>query len=142
LSIFQGTGTLEAVRNIIPASSDNLQSKEIIIGDGEHRRRYIFCYNPLDAERQRLHREEIVRLLEEDLACHHDRTATAGRAIQLLVSKLFMRYKTTSISSFYMFKVPRLSLLQKPLIKLLPDMLIISNFHFSCLSSLIRSGGK
>jgi len=80
LSILQGTGIVEAVRNIIPACSapgiiivvEHLQAKEVIIGDGEHRRRYIFCYNPLDTERQRLHREEIVRLLEKDLACHHD----------------------------------------------------------------------
>lgn len=45
------------------AIKDNLQAKEVIIGDGERRRRYILCYNPKEAERQRLHREEIVRLV-------------------------------------------------------------------------------
>jgi len=57
---------------------DNLHAKEVVIGDGERRRRYILCYNPKEAERQRLHREEIVRILEEELAHHRDNTATAG----------------------------------------------------------------
>jgi transposase len=78
------------------AVTDNLQAKEVVIGDGERRRRYILCYNPKEAERQRLHREEIVRLLEEELARHRDHTATAGWAIQLLASKRFKRYLTTT----------------------------------------------
>ena len=74
------------------AIKDNLQAKEVVIGDGERRRRYILCYNPKEAERQRLHREELVRILEEELAHHRDHTATAGWAIQLLASKRFKRY--------------------------------------------------
>lgn len=80
------------------AIKDNLQAKEIIIGDGERRRRYILCYNPKEAERQRLHREEIVRLLEEELSRHHDHTASAGWAIELLASKRFKRYLKTTKS--------------------------------------------
>jgi transposase len=74
------------------AIKDNLQAKEVIIGDEERRRRYILCYNPKEAERQRLHREEVVRLLEEELAQHRDLDASAGWAIQLLASKRFKRY--------------------------------------------------
>ena len=48
--------------------TDNLHAKEVIIGDGERHRRYILCFNPKEAERQRIHRDEIVRLLEEELA--------------------------------------------------------------------------
>jgi hypothetical protein len=32
---------------------DNLHAKEVIVGDGERRKRYILCYNPKEAERQR-----------------------------------------------------------------------------------------
>ena len=78
------------------AVKDNLQAKEVIIGDGERRRRYILCYNPKEAERQRLHREEIVRLLEEELPRHRDQSASAGWAIDLLASKRFKRYLTVT----------------------------------------------
>ncbi len=71
---------------------DNLQAKEVIIGDGERRRRYILCYNPREAERQRLHREEVVKELEEKLARHPDKKATAKWAIGLFASKRCKRY--------------------------------------------------
>ena len=76
--------------------TDNLHAKEVIIGDGERRRRYILCFNPKEAERQRAHREEIVRLLEEELASHPDRDASAQWAIELLASKRYKRYLTTT----------------------------------------------
>ena len=57
--------------------TDNLQAKEVVLGDGERRRRYILCFNPKEAERQRIHREEIVGMLEEELAGHKDRDASA-----------------------------------------------------------------
>lgn len=75
---------------------DNLQAKEVVIGDGERRRRYILCYNPKEAERQCTHREEIVSLLEEELSRHPDRDASAQWAIELLASKRYKRYLTTS----------------------------------------------
>ena len=43
---------------------DNLQAKEVIVGDGERRKRYILCYNPKEAERQPKHRAKIVEMLE------------------------------------------------------------------------------
>jgi len=35
----------------------------VVIGDGERRQRYILCYNPKEAGRQKKHREEVVRFL-------------------------------------------------------------------------------
>ncbi|MHC4073897.1 MAG: IS1634 family transposase [Planctomycetota bacterium] len=77
---------------------DNLYAKEVIIGDGERRRRYILCYNPKEAERQKRHRAEIVRFLEEELARHREPKATARWAIDLLASLRFKRYLKVSKS--------------------------------------------
>ena len=71
---------------------DNLHAKEVIIGDGERRRRYILCYNPKEAERQKRRRAEIVQFLEEELARHPKPKATARWAIDLLASLRFKRY--------------------------------------------------
>jgi transposase len=71
---------------------DNLHAKEVIIGDGERRRRYILCYNPKEAERQKRRRAEVVRFLEEELARHPRPKATARWAIDLLASLRFKRY--------------------------------------------------
>ncbi|MGD9192880.1 MAG: transposase, partial [Desulfobacterales bacterium] len=73
---------------------DNLQAKEVIVGDGERRRRYILCYNPKEAKRQKKHRAHIVEILEQELARHSDRSAKAQWAIELLASKRFKRYLT------------------------------------------------
>jgi len=81
---------------------DNLHAKEVVIGDGERRRRYILCYNPQEAARQKKHRAEIVRFLEAELARHPKPKATAQWAIDLLASLRFKRYlkvsKSTTIS--------------------------------------------
>lgn len=71
---------------------DNLHAKEVVIGDGERRKRYILCYNPKEAKRQRLHREMIVQMLEAELERHPEPTATAQWAIELLASARFKRY--------------------------------------------------
>jgi transposase len=71
---------------------DNLHAKEVIVGDGERRNRYILCYNPKEAERQRKHRAELIELLEYELNRHPDKTASAQWAIDLLASKRFKRY--------------------------------------------------
>ena len=77
---------------------DNLQAKEVIVGDGERRRRYILCYNPKEAKRQKKHRKQIVALLEKELDRHPDKSATAQWAIELLASKRYKRYLTISKS--------------------------------------------
>ena len=71
---------------------DNLKAKEVIIGDGMRRRRYILCYNPREAKRSRKHREHLVELLESELSKHKDRDASAKWAIELLASKRFKKY--------------------------------------------------
>ena len=76
--------------------TSNLHAKEVVLGDGERRRRYILCFNPKEAERQQAHRDGIVRLLEEELASHRDRDASAQWAVELLASKRYKRYLTTT----------------------------------------------
>ncbi len=71
---------------------DNLHAKEVIVGDGERRKRYILCYNPKEAKRQRKHRQMTVELLEDELQRHKDPSATAQWAIELLASRRFKRY--------------------------------------------------
>ena len=77
---------------------DNLKVKEVIVGKGERRRRYILCYNPKEAARQKEHRKHIVSLLEKELARHPDKSATAHWAIDLLASKRYKRYLTITKS--------------------------------------------
>jgi transposase len=72
--------------------TENLHAKEVTVGDGELRRRYIVCYNPREAERQRRHREQVVKELEQELDKHPDHTATARWAIDLLASGRYKRY--------------------------------------------------
>jgi hypothetical protein len=71
---------------------DNLHAKEVIVGDGERRKRYILCYNPKEAKRQRKHRQMTVELLEDELQRHRDQSASAQWAIELLASRRFKRY--------------------------------------------------
>jgi len=71
---------------------DNLQAKEVIVGDGMRRKRYILCFNPKEAERQSKHREQIVALLERELDSHPKANASAQWAIELLASRRYKRY--------------------------------------------------
>ncbi len=71
---------------------DNLHAKEVVVGDGERRKRYVLCYNPKEAERQRHHRDMIVQTLEDELSRHPHHSATAQWAIELLASRRFKRY--------------------------------------------------
>jgi hypothetical protein len=47
--------------------ADNLEVKEVTIGDGERRRRYVVCYNPQEAERQRRHRAQVLTELTAEI---------------------------------------------------------------------------
>jgi transposase len=75
---------------------DNLRAKEVIIGEGERRRRYILCYNPSEAKRQEKHREKLVRFLEKEIEKHPSKQANAQWAIELLASQRFKRYLSIS----------------------------------------------
>jgi len=74
--------------------AENLHAKEVTVGDGVLRRRYILCFNPREAERERKHREQVVKELEAELASHQDHQATARWAIDLLASGRYKRYLT------------------------------------------------
>ncbi len=72
---------------------ENLQAKEVVVGGaGVEARRYILCYNPKQAERQRRHREKVVRELEEKMGAHQKLSATAQWAIELKASGRYGRY--------------------------------------------------
>jgi len=73
----------------------NLRIKEVIVGDGERRRRYVVCYNPEEASRQRQHREKLIQLLKAELETLQPSAAgekLSKRACALLTSKRFGRY--------------------------------------------------
>jgi transposase len=71
---------------------ENLQAKEVIVGDGVRRKRYILCFNPKEAERQRRHRQDIIACLERELEGHPNSDASAQWAIELLASRRYKRY--------------------------------------------------
>jgi hypothetical protein len=50
----------------------NLRVKHVVVGEGERRRRYVVCHNPSEEERQRQHREQVLRELEAELASLRD----------------------------------------------------------------------
>jgi hypothetical protein len=73
---------------------ETLRVKEVFVGDGERRRRYVIAHNPAEEERQRAHREKLVARLEEELATleHKGDGKLSKRAMALLVSKRYGRY--------------------------------------------------
>jgi hypothetical protein len=68
----------------------HLRAKEVIVGEGERRRRYILCLNAQEAAREQRHREEILGLLQlelDHLAGDHPKAAC-----RLVSSKRFGPY--------------------------------------------------
>ena len=47
--------------------ADNLEVKEVTVGDGERRRRYVVCYNSEEAARQKQHREQVLKELKAEI---------------------------------------------------------------------------
>jgi hypothetical protein len=73
---------------------DNLRVKEVIVGDGERRRRYVVCHNPDEAARQQAHRSKLVAELEAEIATmktDSDR-GHSKRMCTLLTSSRYGRY--------------------------------------------------
>jgi transposase len=97
-SVSEIRDTVLSKRGRYTVISDNLHAKEVIIGDGERRRRYILCYNSSEARRQKKHRTEVIAFLEKELEKHKSRKATAKWAIELLASKRYKRYLTITKS--------------------------------------------
>jgi hypothetical protein len=72
--------------------ADNLLAKEVVVGQGALRRRYILCRNPKQAEREKKHREQVLAELEKKLSEHPGRNATAQWAVRLKASGRYGRY--------------------------------------------------
>jgi transposase len=72
--------------------TDSLWAKEVVVGEGVLARRYIVCFNPSEAKRQRLHREQALDELREELQHHRDRDATRAWAMELKASGRYGRY--------------------------------------------------
>lgn len=74
----------------------NLKAKEVWVGDGERRKRYVVCLNPEEAERQRRHREEVLEELHSELARIDRGEADHPKAAcRLLSSGRYGRYLST-----------------------------------------------
>ncbi len=72
---------------------DNLRVKEVIVGDGERRRRYIVCHNPDEATRQQEHRHKLIAQLEAEIATMKpDSGGHSKRICALLTSSRYGRY--------------------------------------------------
>src|SRR6185295_8782482 len=74
--------------------AENLRVKEVIVGDGEARRRYVICHNPTEEKRQREHRARLLLDLKAELASLSTKTdqANTQRGRALLTSMRFGRY--------------------------------------------------
>ena len=72
----------------------NLRVKEVIVGDGEARRRYVICHNPVEEKRQREHRAELLLELKAELGSLSTKAdqATTQRGRALLTSARFGKY--------------------------------------------------
>jgi transposase len=67
--------------------SESLFVKEALVGDGELRRRYVLCFNPKEAERQKKRRAEVLSELHELLASHKSRNVRAKWTAAVRASK-------------------------------------------------------
>jgi hypothetical protein len=67
-----------------------LRAKEVVLGEGERRRRYVLCLNEEEADRQRRHRAEVLKLLEAELASLGEDHPKA--ACRLIASRRFGPY--------------------------------------------------
>jgi transposase len=79
--------------------ADNLLVKEVFVGDGERRHRYVVCFNPVEAERQRAHRKKILDGLADELKTL--RPPARGkphskRTCELLTTPRFANYLRTT----------------------------------------------
>jgi Transposase DDE domain len=67
-----------------------LRAKEVVLGEGERRRRYILCLNEEEAAKQRWHRAETLKILEAELASLKEDHPKA--ACRLVASRRFGPY--------------------------------------------------
>lgn len=73
--------------------ADNLQVKEVWVGEGERRRRYVLCLNPQEVERQRQHREQVLAEIAAEIKRLESRDDDHPKAAcELLASRRYGRY--------------------------------------------------
>src|SRR3954465_13378321 len=73
--------------------ADNLQVKEVWVGDGERRKRYVLCLNPQEAERERARREQLLVKLDAELALLEQREDDDPKAAcGVMASRRYGRY--------------------------------------------------
>jgi hypothetical protein len=73
--------------------AENLQVKEVWVGDGERRKRYVLCFNPVEAERQRQHRLQTLADLDAELTALDKREDDHPKAAcELMASRRYARY--------------------------------------------------
>lgn len=73
--------------------ADNLRVKEVFVGDGERRRRYVVCHNPQEEARQRAHREKLLSQLTTELASMRATEGPDTKGMSELISSArFGRY--------------------------------------------------
>jgi hypothetical protein len=73
--------------------TDNLQVKEVVVGDGERRKRYVLCLNPEEAKRERTHREQVLKKLSAELNLLREREVDHPKATcEPLASRRYGRY--------------------------------------------------
>ena len=75
--------------------AEKLRVKEVVVGDGERRRRYVVCHNPEQAERQRLHRERLLEELHQELESQRQplrKGRHAKHTCELVTSRRYGRY--------------------------------------------------
>lgn len=74
--------------------ADNIRVKEVLVGDGERRRRYVVCHNPIEEKRQRQHRARLLEHLEAELIALKDLDSSTytKRVFELVASRRYGRY--------------------------------------------------
>ena len=71
----------------------NLRVKEVYVGEGERRRRYVVCHNPDEAAREQAHRTRLLEVVQAELAALDVRQADhPKKACELMASRRFGRY--------------------------------------------------
>lgn len=66
---------------------ENLEVKEIVVGNGERRRRFVLVFNPEQAKKDQATRERTLQRIEEELAAFQDQTGKAHtKAVCALLS--------------------------------------------------------
>jgi hypothetical protein len=71
----------------------SLEVKEVVVGEGERRRRSIVCRNVEEAARQRQHRQEVLAALRQELARLDPQASDHTKcACELVASKRYGRY--------------------------------------------------